>query len=241
MKKAFSLILALSLSLSLCACGGSSNTQSSNNTTETTETTTEPTAALTVESVAGTYESILWCFHDSFTLNSNTTYEYKDEVKHTDNTMEYVEPRAEKGTFSITDNRLNLEQKLSSGVSSTLPNIMVNNCFYDTKWRVFEEDVDYGLVFSPDEMGMTDQTFESWVLNNDIPGSDHNYIILDLNKDGSFSLQLGLKLSTFDVAETYSGTYAYADNILTLTYEGKDYPLFVTEAGQIYFVGYKKV
>ena len=238
MKKTLSLILAFILCLSLCACGGDKpeNTEG----TYPVETTTAPAVEITPESMAGTYESILWCFHDSFTLNANTTYDYNDEITHTNNTADDATERAKHGTFTINNNRLNMEQKFDSSVSSTLPNIIVEDAFYDIKWRYFKEDTKYGLGFSPDESGMTEQTFESWVLNDDIPGSDHNYIMLELKKDGSFLMELGVKLFSFTPDENYEGTYSYADSILTLTYEGRDYPLYVNDAGEIYFVGYKK-
>ena len=245
MKRLFALILTLVLCLSLCACGGAGDSaeKTGGESAPAADTTalSEEQKTITPESMAGTYESILWCFHDSFTMNANTSYDYEDGVEHTDNTMYDDSRRAEKGTFTISGNQIDLDQKLSSGVTSVLQNVIVGDAFYDKYWRYFEEDVDYGLAFSPDESGMTDQTFESFVVNADIPGTDHNCIVLDLNKDGSFKLELGAKLSTFKPMETYEGTYGYADSMLTLTYEGKDYPLFVTEKGQIYFVGYKKV
>ena len=232
MKKVIAIVLAFVLSFGLFACGSAEPSGTS--------TPTETALVLTPESLAGTYESILWCFHDSFTLNSNGTYDYTDTATHTENTNNDASLHAAKGTFKISDNRITLDEKYSEAVSSELPNLVVNDCFYDIKWRVFEEDVDYGMKFTPDANGMTDQKFESWVLNADIPGCDHNYISLDLNNDGSFVMEMGLRLSTIRVRESYTGTYRYADSTLTLTYENKDYPLHVTEDGQIYFVGYKK-
>ena len=38
---------------------------------------------------------------------------------------------------------------------------------------------------------------------------------------------------------TYEGTYKYNDSILTLTYEGVDYPLVVID-GTIYYITYSK-
>lgn len=240
MKKALSLLLALVLCLSLCACGNSAGESVAEDESTAPETTAAPTEALTYESLAGTYESILWCLHDSITLNSNTTYDYKDEVEHTENTTYDSEERAEKGTYSISDNKVVLDEKLDYGMTSTLPHLVVNDCLYDSYWRVLKEDVDYGLAFSPDASGMTDQTFESWVVNADIPGSNYNYLSLDLNSDGTFVLVVGYMLSALKDSETFNGTYSYADSFLVLTYEGADYPLYVTENGQIYFVGYKK-
>lgn len=180
---------------------------------------------LTVESIAGTYESRLWFLDASVTLSSNTTY---------DSTI-----YGQKGTFTFSNNQIDLTPKVL--VSAPLMNVN-SECIYDVESWIFEEDEEYGLKFSPDGNGMTDQTFEACILNASIPGCKYNRIFLDLNTDGSFEIKLGNRsYSTASIEETFKGTYSSDTASITLKYEGNDYPLYINKDGSISFIIYDKV
>lgn len=182
--------------------------------------------ALTVESIAGKYESRLWFLDAYLTLNSNSTYD--------------SDVYGEKGTFSfLMKNQIELTPRYIESAPTMNANV---GCVYDVESWVFKEDVEYGLKFSPDENGMTDQTFEACILNDSIPGSKYNRVFLDLNKDGTFEIILGYRsYSTASKEETFNGTYYSDSSTITLKYEGKDYPLYINKDDSISFVIYDKV
>lgn len=184
---------------------------------------------ITVESLAGTYKARLWFLDETLTLNSNTTYDSDSYGKNG------------KGTFDFyKDNSLICLKPYAKYP----PNMKVTNDYiYESSYWIFEEDNEYGLKFSPDEKGMTDQTFDYWITDASMPGSNsYNRIILDLNKDGTFELKLGFRSYNADsILETFNGTYYSDSSALTLKYEGKDYPLYIDVDGNISFIIYDKV
>ena len=223
MKKILSLTLALLLCLSLCAC----TTAPTANAPETTEAPTEaPTEALTTESIAGTYKTTLWFLDETLTLNPNTSYTSTDGTK---------------GTYSI----YSVRTVIFDPVADSDPDrqyIYTGESLLDTTDWVFDEDDEFGLAFSPDANGLTEQVFQDCVINGRIPGCKYGWIALILEKDGSFELRVGNRYTTsIDIAETFEGTYSYADSKLVLTYDGQDYPLTVSQNGQINFLEFRKV
>lgn len=218
------------MALSLCACGNSGNTPTDTpnptgtpNDTQTAEP-SNATEDITAESLAGTYKANLWFIDHSITLNANTTYDFGT---------------TEKGTFKLDENAIDFYNKEGYVNRQYLAG---ENCIYsiDESW-VFDGDEDYNLAFSPDENGMADQTFIGNSLDA-IPGCDYNWIVLDLNTDGSFALNLGNRSNTaVDVAETFEGTYTSHDSTLILTYDGQDYPLILNDSNQICFLVYNKI
>ena len=79
------------------------------------------------------------------------------------------------------------------------------------------------------------------------PNVEANSIDLTFKEDGTFTIftsifryssSLGMYFNDKPF-NTYEGTYKYNDSILTLTYEGVDYPLVVID-GTIYYITYSK-
>ena len=213
-KKIISTVLLLAMSFSFTACGGS-----------------QPKT----EDIAGEYAPMLWFLDGiTLTLNDNTTYKWQS------GDYEY-----EKGTFELKGNELTLVEALNEDKDSYEVRdnslIYTKNEYQDSAWR-FEKDAEYGLEFSPNEDGMTDQTFTACILNSSLPGSQYNQLYLDLNDDGTYTIKLGIRgYSTLDYYETYEGTYSYEESALTLNFEGKDYPLYVDKNNVIYFLIYNKI
>ncbi len=219
MKKLIALLLFLCLNL--CACGENPKPPAAPTApvTNGSEKLKEP---VSVESLAGTYKSRLWFLDHTVTFNADGTYSFGDD---------------ESGTYSLADKYLTLStETASSGL------IVGNNCIYSfTSWH-FDADVDSGVTFSPDHQGLTDQAFEGHIPDGNLPGCDYNYIFLDLQSDGTFTLQVGTKTAaTVTVAESFVGTYFCRNATLMLTYNGEDYPLIMNNANYIFFFIYDKV
>lgn len=80
------------------------------------------------------------------------------------------------------------------------------------------------------------------------PKTVANYIELSFSEDVMFSIKTSLwqyssifkrYIQNDHFNNTYKGTYKYENNILTLTYDGKDHPLVVID-GVIYFITFSK-
>ena len=226
MKRTIVFLLALLLCLSLCACSTEDPTPTVSETEAPTEATEVPTETVSAESIAGTYKTALWFLDETITLNPNTSYTSTDGTK---------------GTYSIYGART----VIIDPVYDSDPDrqyIFTGDSLLDTTGWVFDEDDEFGLAFSPDTNGFTTQTFQDCVIGGKMPGCKYSWIALILENDGSFELRLGDRYTTsLDIAETFDGTYAYADSVLTLTYEGQDYPLSVSKNGQINFLEFHKV
>ena len=112
----------------------------------------------------------------------------------------------------------------------------------DYKDWVFEEDDEFGLVFTPDENGLTEQTFQDCLINGKMPGCKYNWFALLLKMDGSFELRTGNRgMTTLDIADKFNGTYEYSDSKLTLTYEGQEYTMLVSNNNFILFHIYERI
>lgn len=216
MKKIICLVLILALALSICACGGQTK----------------------AESLSGEYAPVLWFLDSkSLVLNDNETFKWV----HGEDKIE-----GDKGTFALNGSKLTLtdakdDDKVVYELKGDTLRLVSENGIQDTSWR-FEKDEEYGLEFSPNDKGLTDQTFTACILNTNIPGCGYNYIMLDLNDDGSFIAKLGKRgYSSLDYKETYEGTYTYEKSTLTLNYQENSYPLYVDDNNIIYFVLYQKV
>ncbi|MBQ7399222.1 MAG: hypothetical protein IJW06_01995 [Clostridia bacterium] len=238
MKKILVLLTAAVLVFAFCACG-------ENNTPTSVPTANEPVVnepvseepspqtsdaeeqiieEVTAETVAGTYKTRMWFLDESIVLNTNTTYELGNE----------------KGTFTINEKTLTLTSKDNSYDKEEY--IIGNNCVYekDDHWY-FDKDEEYGLFFSPDENGFTDQSFEACVINGNAGGSGYSWFLLDLNTDGTFTLKVGNReVSSLDIHKTYEGTYTSDGSNVTLAYEGQNYPMLLTEDNKIIFLVYYK-
>ena len=218
MKKTLATLLALMMALTLCGCGEGADSEKPKD------------AELTAETLAGNYSSRLWFMDSSITFNENTTYEFGEN----DNA---------KGTFAFNGETILLDPVYSDYYGSAKAFTVNDGSVYvsDFDW-CFEEDEDYGLGFSPDENGLTDQSFESCILNTKLPGCAYNWVFLDLNADGTFTLKVGQRgFSSLDVGEIFDGTYTSNDSALILTYDGRDYPLIIDDSNQIFYVIYDRV
>lgn len=220
MKKAFALILVLALCFGLCAC---------NQGNQAVEATTEETKpALKMEDLAGTWSQSLWFLPTQLTINANGTYDYGQE----------------KGIITLGDA---VAFNPNNGTRHYNDFRYLDGYLY-CPTEVFSKDDEYGLPFSPDENGRTEQEFEV-NMTSDLrfdPAVKEGVIKLGLCKDGTFYIMTStlrysssLGYYTYDRGESFDGTYKYQDSILTLTYEAKDYPLLVAD-GNIYYMVYTK-
>ena len=237
MKRFLSLLFVLVMCLTLCACGGGSpsdETITPNTSEDATviETEIETTPELKAEDLTGTWSQSLWFLPTDLVINSNSTYDYGDV----------------KGTFKISGTNDGIMLNPRYGESSDTNYRYYNGYLYSTS-RSFAKDTEYGLPFTPDENGYTNQEFEinlSGSMKFD-PDQVANSIELTLKKDGKFSIFTSVLRYSSSLGyyfndkpfNTYEGTYKYQDSILTLTYNGVDYPLVVVN-GVIYFITYSK-
>lgn len=231
MKKVIS--LALVLVMCLCACQNGNSAPDSDVNTESIDTTETATVQkMNVEDLTGTWSQSLWFFTTKMALNDNTTYDYGEE----------------KGTFSVSeiDNIVKLSPRFGSNGYTDYK--YLNGYLYATK-ASFAKDMEYGLPFTPDENGMSNQRFNI-NLSEDLrfdPAVEANSIDFTLKDDGTFTIFTSIFRFSSSLGyyfndkpfNTYEGTYRYQDSILTLTYEGADYPL-VVENGVIYYMTYSK-
>ena len=225
MKKALALILALVICLSVCACDSNKtndtdDTKTVENTTEPIENTTESKKELTAESVAGTYKTTMWFLDETITLNSNTTY---------------TSSNGSKGTFSIISSNIIVLKPVDNPSAERRFRYTEDGLIDFDDW-IFEKDEEFGLVFTPNENGLTEQTFEDCLINGKLPGCDYNWFVLLLKMDGSFELRTGKRYTTsIDIKDVFNGTYTYTDSKLTLSYDGQEYTMLVGDNSFIQF------
>lgn len=221
MKRVFCFVLAVFLCIGLCACGEDASTGDPG--TAPTTVIEKPPVPADARDVAGTYKSRLWFLDHTITLTEGGDSTFGDEAGY----FTYAEP-----SISI----------LARDGSSTRNFLVENTCIYTCDSWQFDADIESGVTFSPNEKGYTNQSFEGRTPGGKIPGCDYDWILLDLNDDGTYVLQLGNKTDTTpEVKETFEGTYSTGKYTLTLTYQGKDYTLITSNANYIYFCIYDKV
>lgn len=228
MKRTLSLVLVLVLCIGLCACtsGNTEDTVPTGTAEPQVETTEETKEVLTAESVAGTYKTTMWFLDETITLNGNTTY---------------TSSNGSKGTFSVTPNGIITLDPVDSSSADRVFQYS-ENTLIDYKDWVFEEDDEFGLVFSPDENGLTEQTFQDCLINGRMPGSKHNWFALLLKKDGTFELRQGYRgYSSLDIKDKFNGTYTSTGSNLVLTYEGQEYTMLIANNRFIQFHILEKV
>ncbi len=235
MKKLTLILLAVVMCFSACACQSEDVktlegtftindlviTENSNN--DSSSVSSDPqTEALTIENIVGLWKSANWFFNSTIQINANTTYIYG----------------LEKGTVAIYGERFQLND--TSGMYKT-GFACFNGYIYETG-HSFEKDTEYGLAFSPDANGRTDQTFNYAIINVSTIDTSYsaNCIFLDLDSDGTYTITTGTRsYSSFKKKEEFKGTYTYSDSILKLTYNNQAYP-FIVDDGIIYFHVFEK-
>ena len=232
MKKALSLLLALVMCLSFCACGNNSTDGGGNSADAGDNHENETTPTLKAENLAGTWSQSLWFFTTDLVINSNSTYDYGED----------------KGTFAIHETNDGIKLNPRFGQSFDTNYKYFNGYLYCTS-RSFAKDMEYGLPFTPDENGRTNQRFNINLSEGSQfdPAVVANSIDFRLNEDGTFSIFTSVFRYSSGLGSyfndkpfnTYEGTYKYQDSVLTLTYQGVDYPLVVVD-GVIYYITYSK-
>ena len=222
MKKLFSLIICLGLCFLLFGCGHKVTPPATEPEVPVTSGAEKLKDPVTGESLSGTYTARLWFLDHNLTFHADGSYSFGSE---------------EQGTYTFDDKYLTLS--CDTGKRNFLAG---NNCVYTFESWHFDADTESGVTFSPDANGLSDQSFTGHMPEGNIPGCDYNYIFLDLNEDGTFSLQLGVKDETdITVKETFEGTYFCKNATLMLTYNGENYPLIMNNANYIFFLIYDKV
>lgn len=176
-----------------------------------------------IEDLAGTWNSSIKDVEHSLVINSNSTYEHGDD----------------KGTITISKDGFSLEEKNGSKT-----NFQVYGNYIYNETCCFEKDDEYGLTFSPDENGKTDQSFAANASGFSFTKkTGYSHFSIDFNKDGTCVLSLGwFGTSYFDgrkVDKTIEGTYSYSDNIITLT-DGADEYKMIVDDNKIYYLVYEK-
>jgi len=231
MKKLFITLLALTMCLAMLACESKvddtpsyvySNTPSDVQDNSSQAQSAPSVKPLTINDITGTWNSSLWFFDSSIVINANTTYEHG----------------LDKGTVAFLDETT---FQLNPRYVDVAPVFKYHEGYIYQKNHCFDKDMDYGLSFSPDVNGRTDQTFNYAILNSKIDSSSGcNCIYLDLDSDGKYTLTTGTRTySSFIKDKEYIGTYTYSDSILELYYNGRTYPLIVAD-GIIYFHVFEK-
>ncbi|MBR4863549.1 MAG: hypothetical protein IKU07_03155 [Oscillospiraceae bacterium] len=221
MKKLFILLLAVTLCFALFGCGKEEApkvTVPDIPVTNGAEKLTDPVAAA---AIAGTYKPRLWFLEETLTVNEDYTYTLNTES----------------GSFTLEDKYITLQAE--SGNRSF---IVGKDCIYTFESWHFDADEESGVTFSPDRNGLTDQSFTGHMPEGNIPGCGYDHIFLDLDSDGTFTLQLGNKSTDgVTVAETFEGSYFCKSSTLLLTYNGENYPLIMNNANYIFFLTYDKI
>ena len=168
----------------------------------------------------------MWFIDETITLNSNTTYTSSD---------------GSKGTFSISESGIIGLNPVDSSSADRRFRYTEDGLIDFDDW-VFEKDEEFGLVFTPNENGLTEQTFEDCVINGKLPGCDYNWFVLFLKMDGSFELRTGKRyITSIDIKDVFNGTYTYSDSKLTLSYDGQEYTMLVGDNSFIQFHILKKI
>ena len=220
MRKLFALLLAATVCFALFGCSRNEAPKATEPAVPVTNGAEKLTDPITLEGLTGTYKSRLWFLKETLVINEDYTYTLGDVS----------------GDFSLEDKYLTLQTE-----NGTRSFIAGKNCIYTYESWHFDADEDSGVTFSPDQNGLTDQSFVGHIPEGNIPGSNYNYIFLDLDSDGNFTLQVGSKAqSDITIAESFQGTYFCKNSTLLLTYNGENYPLIMNNANYIFFLTYDK-
>ena len=202
--------------------GGNGTEEKNNNAVEG----TNKADKLTIEDVVGTYKNIGLLSNEdvTYTLNSNSTFDQTAKIN----------PLRLKGTFTVNpEGKFTLNENKSS-TSETF--VKYKDYFYETsKIARFDTDEDYGLKLTLNENNRTNQIFKSYVFE---VGTNTQYVLtLQFNEDGTFKLYKYYHLITGYKTtnnEDFSGTYNIKDDIIKLSYNGKEDTLLIIN-NVIYF------
>ena len=215
MKRLLLILLAMALAFSLTACSGGTQGGTASPSAPVASSTPEPTPEPTPEApvIPGTYESVSLYHATAYQLNENGSYDAGEE----------------KGTYTADDSTITVKPKEGTGTTT----LTAYDAYYYTG-NCITEDTEYGMAPTFDESGRSAQSFEAEV--------DAVTVRLELHEDGSFVFSTSSKSPVYfrgtDIV-TYEGTYTLADEVLSLNWNGADYPMLLID-GKLYFLVYAK-
>lgn len=176
----------------------------------------QPQASVPPEEPAtpGTYQTVSLYQAPDYVFNDNGSYDHGEE----------------KGTYTLEeDDTITLEAKDADQSQVLTP---AGGCYYTE--AAFTEDAEYGMAPTFDEEGHSNQSFEAEV--------GELTLQLILKEDGSFlyttSAQSEVYPSGVDTV-SYEGTYTLADQVLSLSWNGTDYPMILADE-QLHYIVYQK-
>lgn len=191
----------------------------------------------TLNDAIGTYKNV------GLLMNEDVTYELKD-----DNTFDQtakIVSLSFKGTFSISEGGGIFLSKNKSSIKETF--VKHGEYFFETAGGItyFSTDEEYGKNLTLDDNGKTSQSFTVFHhdVNRDSTGSALYYTLnIIFSKDGTFKLNKYYRTRGTFVSnlEHFEGTYSVSDDIMTLSYDGKEHILLIIE-DKLYFDVIQKV
>ena len=172
---------------------------------------------------SGTYKSPS-IFDTTFKFNENGTYEV---------TAPEQMGNSHKGTYSAdgdsyvlkgVNNQFIIYLGQKDGIFYLYNSAGFNTTFDDG-------DTEYGLKFTVDKDGRTDQKFEDSFLEGSTAGRYHVFSI-DFNTDGTCLVHFYVAKSYYNQDEKlieykYEGTYTVDGSIVNLKYNGEEHPLVI--------------
>ena len=176
----------------------------------------QPQASVPPEEPAtpGTYQTVSLSQAADYVFNDNGSYDHGEE----------------KGTYTLgEDDAITLEAKDADQSDVLTP----AGGYYYTE-AAFTEDTEYGMAPAFDEEGHSNQSFEA-----EAGGAT---LQLTLSEDGSFRYTTSVPSETYPSgldAVTYEGTYTLADQVLSLSWNGTDYPMILADE-QLHYAVYQK-
>ncbi len=242
MKNGIAILLAVCAILIFCACGQTeSDVPSQGDSVQIeTEMPTEP------KSVAGTYQA-LGLFDEKIMLRENTTFDVTSSFSEIEGKGTYTQQ--EDGGFHITYNDNN------ACLLSSIQYHEESGYYYSRNFGTFTKDTEYGLTFTTDSNGRSNQKFESSRGNGLITPNRNHYYEITFNTDGTCNCSNKVSYTsympnhpdaffgyvTFELVNTeISGTYTVKDSLILITSGGVTFPMIIDD-GEIYFYVMEKI
>ncbi len=236
MKNRIVILLAVCTMMFLCACGQAEGVVPDQEDPTQVETImpTEP------KSVAGTYKA-LGLFDEEIVLRENTTFDVTSSFSEMEGKGTYTQQ--EDGGFHLTYNDNN------ACLLETIQYHEESGYYYCTNFGTFEKDTEYGLTFSTDSNGRSNQNFKSSMGNGLVTPMRNHYYEITFNMDGTCTCSNEVSYTsympnhpdaffgyvTFELVNTeISGTYTVEDSLILITSDGETFPMIVDD-GEIYF------
>lgn len=222
MKRILLVLLASIMCISVCACNETKDEtpQISVDSNYLKEESSQD-ESLTVDKLMGYWQPTTFLLGGkTIAVNYNSTFDWGDE----------------KGLCSILNNELVLSprygEKRTFGIHE--------NLIYDVSCKI-DKDNDYGLGFSPDENGRTNQSFtkntSGFTITKDC---DYTHITIEFRTNDSCTIKLGwLKQSGasyyLEIDKTFDGYYTYSDSVILINCGEEEFDIIVGEDGELYY------